>query len=633
MRCTHLLGGLQGGTCGICTQPLPSADSMVPRGRRRRMDDWRSGATGYGIEGRDKRIGTGFRPDVLSFDACMDLWQGDDLAARAVEMLPKEALRQGYDVIINDEEDAKDRAVEVMDKLRTLGTDDYLEIVGMYERAYGGGLILLGATDGSDDLTRPLNLQRVRAFDWITPLEAREVMPLFGYTDPSAPKYGQAEIYQMISRAVLPSSTGFYGTATVKIHESRVLAFPGNRVSRYQVTAAHGGWGDPIFTRIWRVLRDFNLSWASAGTLITDFAQAVYQMKDLWASLDQEDTSSLLQARLEAMDYARSTVNATVIDADDTFSRQQTPITGLGDLLMQFATRLAAACDMPLTLLFGTSPAGLNATGESDIRQFYDRVAAYQSRKLMPHLRRLTQLAFLTTGNKTIPEKWSIKFKPLWQDSTKDTANARFLQAQADALYVTNGVASADDIAMSRFGGGEYSFETTIDFDAREDQADQMSDLADKLKKPTPALLAALGYTPPPGSAKLGPAPTVPPQGPPAAADPRTKPQPLVETEDSLARRREDDVPPDYVPPPGPGTAELGPPVSAPEGPPAAPDPNTPPQPIVEVEDEALEAIVQRAQLAGKSPAYVQRVRDFWKNVGGVGDDISIGWSPVGKTT
>jgi phage-related protein (TIGR01555 family) len=517
-----------------------------PAGRRakNRLDDWQNFATGAGIFGRDKRIGAQFNLHQLSFDQLKDLWLGDDLASRAVETIPREALRQGYDITISSAQDhnaqnqAKgsamdptELAAEVTQKLDILGADEYLEIVGAYERGYGGGALLIGANDGQSDLTQPLNLNRVRSIDWITPLEARELMPLYAYADPRAPKFGQPEIYQLTSRSVLPSYSGNYQSATMLIHESRLIPFPGIRVSRYQVTTARGGWGESVLNRLFRVLRDFNTAWSSAGVLVTDFAQSVIKIAGLWEALALDGNQAFAN-RLAAMEYGRSVVNALTIDAGDDYSRQQTPLTGLPDLLEKFAVRLAAACDMPLTLLFGTSPAGLNATGESDVRFFYDRVASYQKRKMEPALRRLCQVIFRTIGNKQEPDKWSVKFRPLWQDSAKDKATAMFSQAQADNIWITAGVLSPEEVASSHWGKGEYDPNLAVNFEAREAQeaAAQSPVSAEDLNAMDPNHYM---YQPPPEPGTAVPPGEVPAPGKPAAPDPNTKPVSHVQLEDS----------------------------------------------------------------------------------------------------
>lgn len=458
-------------------QLLPTRGAKGPLVNGVRKDDWKNVLTGQGVSGRDKRVGGFFAPIALSFDQLRDLWFGDDLAAVAVEMLPKEARRPGWDITVTDadedkkaaaaDEDGTDLGTQLKDKLHDLDVDGHLELAGQYARAYGGGAVLLGVNDKQEDLTKELDLNKVVSLDWLTTLEARECIPRWAYGDPRAPKYGQPEIYQLTSRTVLPSRTGSYGVTSIDVHESRLLIFDGIRVSRYQNTSARGGWGESVLTRVWRVLRDFNTAWSAAGVLVSDFAQTVIKMAGLWAALDA-DGGQAFEDRLTAMDVGRSTLNAITIDAADSFERQQTPLTGLPDLLEKFAVRLAAACGMPLTLLFGTSPAGMNATGESDIRFFYDRVDEYRQKRIKPALRRLIQILFRTLGNKREPAKWGLEFRPLWQESAKDLAGAMLTQAQADTAWITAGVLSPEEVAAAHWRGGKYNPHLAIDFEARE---------------------------------------------------------------------------------------------------------------------------------------------------------------------
>src|SRR5262252_8017463 len=106
--------------------------------RSPRFDDWVNFFTGQGVLGRDKRTGGFFAPAQLSFEQLKDLWLGDDLAARAVETIPREAARQGWDLTVSDSQEGTDEdtdgmdpaelAAEVTDKMESLGADDALEV-------------------------------------------------------------------------------------------------------------------------------------------------------------------------------------------------------------------------------------------------------------------------------------------------------------------------------------------------------------------------------------------------------------------------------------------------------------------------------------------------------------------------
>ena len=518
---------------------LHRTDSLAARALVRRSDNYRNQVSGLGTF-RDRSQHTYFEVDPLPFDICMNIWRGDDMASRAVELLPKEARRKGYDLVIPDYPDGKDLSEAVRMKLDTLGADQYLQTAGEYERGYGGGAVLLGVNDGTDDLTEPLNLKNIISLDYLTVFEPRELLPLYGYADPRQPKYGQPEIYQLVSRSVLPSHSGKYAAVTMQIHESRLLVFPGLRVSRYQVMSINGGWGDGILVRMWRILRAFNEIYGHVEHLVGDFAQAVYKLKGLYESLAEDDDTTFYK-RMQAMDMGRSTIRALVLDAEDSFERKATPMTGIPEVMREFCIRLAGAADTPMFRLFGTMMPGLNATGEGEIAMWDDRVASYQQDKISPPLRRLIEICmFLELQGKNLPEKWDIKFRPLRQPTEKDIAAAHFAQAQADNLEVQAGISSPEEIAVSRHGGAEYSYDTHIDFAAREMQDQVASAPVSPAELPAirPGAAPSKDYVPPPPQGSAIAKLYVAPPGPAAAPDPNTPPVPIVQSEDSATAVR-----------------------------------------------------------------------------------------------
>ena len=502
MACAHatIRNLSPGGVCPICSR----ADAEIATSARpvRPLDGWSNALTGIGQVLQDKRLSTQFRLEVVSSEYAEALYRGDDLAARIVETWPNEMLREGYEISVSDElkaeadandtyEDAVERgddlewrarrrarrdaaikgkglAERVKTALECLEADEAFRTALCYRRAYGGGAIFVGANDGQSYLTKPLNEDAVSSVDFLTVIEPREMVPLYYYADPRAPKFGRPAVWQIqtVSPGVpIPDQgMGTYGVSHLMVHESRLIIFQGPRATRRVNSEVHAGFGDSVFTRVNRVLSDFNVSWASAGILVHDFAQAVFKIKGLAEAMAM-DQDELLKLRMRAVELSRSTARAILIDSEEEFKREQTPVSGLPELLDRFCARLAAAADMPLTLLMGQSPGGLNATGESDIRFFYDRVKSAQQRDLRPQLERLIKLVFKSLGG--VPDQWNLTFRPLWQPSEKEQADARLVQATIDEKYVALDVLSASEVTRSRFGGDCYSFETRVDFDAR----------------------------------------------------------------------------------------------------------------------------------------------------------------------
>ncbi len=69
----------------------------------------------------------------------------------------------------------------------------------------------------------------------------------------------------------------------------------------------------------------------------------------------------------------------------------------------------------------------------------------------------------------------------------KETAELRKTQADTDAIYIDTGVVSEDEIAYSRFGGGEYSPETVLDLEKRNEDKLAEKDEPDPVPPPMPA--------------------------------------------------------------------------------------------------------------------------------------------------
>ncbi len=173
------------------------------------------------------------------------------------------------------------------------------------------------------------------------------------------------------------------------------------------------------------------------------------------------------------LEMARSIVRCAVVDAEgESFERKTTSVAGLSDLLQQFALRLSAAAREPVSLLLGQAPAGLNATGASDIRFWYDQVADEQNTTLRPRVNRLLKILFRAKTGPTKgvePKAWSVKFLPLWQASASEQADTRLKTSQADEIDIRSGVLRPEEVAVSRYGGDEYSTATTIDLKLREE--------------------------------------------------------------------------------------------------------------------------------------------------------------------
>jgi len=439
---------------GPAASPTTRNDSATSR-----TDGWANILSGLGTPEKDKRTGGAISAaPLLTHSELTELYVGDPVAQRIVELPAREQTREWIKFHSDDDSDTGN---EVMQALQVLGAQDDVTDALAWSRLYGGSVIILGADDGQQDLTKPLNLEAIRSLEWLTVLDRFQLQITRWYSDPCAPHYGKPEVYRMASV--------MYGTEPAQalgkeIHESRIIRFDGVRTPQLR-RQRNAGWCDGIFTAIHDVLRDFWSSYDGAAALLQDFSQAVFKVKGL-AALVAGNQKDIVMQRMQMVDMVRSVLRAAVIDTEEEFERKATPLAGMPELLDRMQQLLSSVTGIPVTLLMGRSPAGMNSTGDADVRFFYDLIRADQETSLRPKLERLiTVLLRAKSGptNGVEPEGWAFSFKPLWQLSDKEQADLRKVQADTDQVYISNGVLHESEVRDSRFGGDGYSSDTTLD--------------------------------------------------------------------------------------------------------------------------------------------------------------------------
>ena len=494
-----------------------------------RGDAWENIITGLGRRERDKRLGaTVVEPPVNKTEEQYEaLYAGDDVAARAAELPPREMTRQWIELTVDNQADAdadatqrtediegaNNVAKDTMGRLEEMAAQFHIYQAMVWARVHGGGLVQLVVADGKES-AEPLDEDSIQAFMGLRVWTRWQVRPTKFYSDPDdLITFGKPEIYT-VHRSDHPRSDQAF--AQMEIHESRLLRFDGVQTTPRRKRKQEG-WCDSIYARLESIIRDYSSAHEGMAHVLTDWGQFVYHMKGLADMLAQEGGDKMVLDRIMTIDMARSVVRAILLDADnEKAERMAVPMSGVDAVMDRLAQRLAQASEVPLTLLLGQSPAGMNATGESDIRFFYDQISARQELELRPQLEKLIRVLFKASDGPTRgkePEGWGFKFVPLWQMSEADEAGIRKTQAETDAIYITNGVTTEDEIAQSRFGGDRYSTETQLDLKQREEDAEAEEEVRQSLRDNPPP------PPPPPGTQPGTPMPPQPGAEPAPAAD------------------------------------------------------------------------------------------------------------------
>lgn len=408
--------------------------------------------------------------------------------------------------------EADDGAVTVeamADKCETLDVEGAFNQALKYEQAYGGAGILVGCDedgistgrplrlDGAEErrasgcdavklsgrthidatdpnnLTEPLDWKRVRSVTHLNVYTGGwdgELIAWRYYGDMTGPKYGMPEVYMLRNLGVPPSGPTAPGetripigsSPTIKyIHESRLLVFPGIAASR-RIRQINRGWGVPPFCRVEEVLSAFNQTWGGVAILMQELEIKSLGMEGMIDMLTSGDKKKVGFVKNRAKELVRSfsVARMYIHDGKETLNRQSAKLAGVADVLREFILRLAAAANMPVSLLMGQVQGGLGDASAGDLTFFYDRVKAWQRMRMIPQLRRLFRILFAAGDSPTggeEPAKWSIVLRPLRQMTPQERATRDKTIADTDAVYITNQVVTPEEVAITRFGGAEFN--------------------------------------------------------------------------------------------------------------------------------------------------------------------------------
>jgi hypothetical protein len=104
---------------------------------------------------------------------------------------------------------------------------------------------------------------------------------------------------------------------------------------------------------------------------------------------------------------------------DDALDTKSYTFAGLSDIYDKFCLDIAGAAEIPVTKLFGRSPAGMNATGESDMQNYDDKISQTQEADLAPTIDKLLPVLCMSEWG-YIPDDLDYTFNPNRSMSNKD---------------------------------------------------------------------------------------------------------------------------------------------------------------------------------------------------------------------
>lgn len=400
---------------------------------------WRNTITGQGTD-RDK--GAAWSIDIaatlVTDPEKTALFHRDYMARRVVEMLPSQALKKGFSLTSKEDNDL---AVSVQEDLKELGYTPKAKEAWIWARNYGGAVIIMGLSGPANEPSKPDEKPQ-----WLEVLDRRWVTVHSFDHDSASPHYGKPLTWNVSNPLAVTGASRI-------VHRDRMLFFPG-LMTADDVSASLGYWQMSLHDLAIQAIADYHAAWGNAGALLANAHQGVFKIKG-FANLVASNNREVALARLQVVDVYRSILRSIVVDKDgEDFEYKTASLTGVSDLMQQFQQMIASVARTPVTVLMGQSPAGMNATGESDFRLFADMTEDERQNYHDPIVMQLAERLARARGAERAPADLEIVYPSVWTPSPKESADIRTAQANADKAAIDSQMFYPEEVAIFRTENG-----------------------------------------------------------------------------------------------------------------------------------------------------------------------------------
>lgn len=350
-----------------------------------------------------------------------------------------------------------------------------------YKSLYGGSIIVLGIGHKNPelaDLTKPLpmkdgavdysvigkgGLRYMHVFDrWRANYDG-----VLDNMDVASPNLGKP-MYHVLSGG----ADMFTGQ---RVHWSRVIRFGGSWVP-WTIEMSNAMWPDSDLQAVLDNLRTYDSTTSAIASLIFEANIDVIRSSSLVKNLAADGGEDAVNKRYLQIAKQKSNYRMMVLDKDEEeYQRFPFQFSGLDKIWDKVMLDVAGATGYPVTRLFGQAPAGLNATGDADMRNYYDGVASGMELDLRPSMHTLLEVIIRNELGR-LPDGFGFDFGPLWQPDPMQKADIQLKRAQRDKLYVVDIQCATPGLIMRELKE-DGVFRTAEDEDVK---------LAEELSQPSP---------------------------------------------------------------------------------------------------------------------------------------------------
>ena len=333
------------------------------------------------------------------------LYRSHWIVRRIIDVVPEDMIKNGYHILTQL---SPDQIKKIVRCDRTTRTSRRILEGLKWGRLYGGAGALIMIEGHENQLDQQLD------YDTVMPGSYKGLLVLDRWSgvtpedklveDISDPEFGMPEYYTVSSDTL---------TVGIRVHHSRIIRFMG-RPLPYLEQLAETYWGASELEHVFDELRKRdNVSWNIA--ILTFMANLRVMKMDGMSqvlAVGNEQAQMQLYNTVQGMNAMMNNNSIQVLGENDTYETHQYTFGGIGETYDRFMMDVSGAAETPVTKLFGRSPAGMNATGESDMQNYYDTIEEKQEAELRPVYDKILPVMFISTLG-GIPDDWDYEFNPI----------------------------------------------------------------------------------------------------------------------------------------------------------------------------------------------------------------------------
>jgi phage-related protein (TIGR01555 family) len=345
----------------------------------------------------------GFNPVTRKRAELEYMYRGSWIAQIAVDAVADDMTRAGIDFGQLDPDEIDALTGDFEQKAIWPAIGDTLR----WSRLYGGAIAVI-LIEGQN-LATPLRIESIAKgqFKGLLVLDRWTFLQQYDHlVQDLGPDLGKPKFYTIGPQAPALQNQ--------RVHYSRIIRFDGKVLPYYQ-RLAEQGWGMSVIEPVWDRMVAFDSATQAAAQLVYKSHLRVMSVEGLKKILAAGGPAfDALVKNIQSIRQFQSTEGMSIIDATDKLETQVYNFSGLAEIIIQFGQQISGNLQIPMVRLFGQSPVGMNATGESDLRTYYDGCASKQESQLRVPVSKVIDIAYRSLFGKAIPAGFKFKFNALW---------------------------------------------------------------------------------------------------------------------------------------------------------------------------------------------------------------------------